>query len=199
MDLLILSKRAHQRDQAEQATQVKALIGEKSLVLVGLMGCGKTAIGKRLARHLSLPFVDADEEIELAAAKSVAEIFQDHGEAYFRDRERLVITRLLASGPQVLATGGGAYMNDETRDTIKQRGVSVWLRAELPVLLRRVLRRDHRPLLKTGDPAKIMQRLMEERYPVYGLADVCVESRDVAHEAIVAEIIKRLCAMPNLS
>ena len=128
-------------------------LDKRSIVLVGLMGCGKSAIGRRLASCLRLPFVDADDEIEKAAGKSISEIFEDHGEAEFRDGERKVIARLLKNGPQVLATGGGAFMDKETRERVKECGVSVWLRADLPVLLRRVSRRDHRPLLKKGDPA----------------------------------------------
>ena len=125
-------------------------LGSASLVLVGLMGCGKSSVGKRLAGKLQLPFVDADEEIEKVAAKSISEIFADHGEDYFRNGERKVIARLLSAGPQVLATGGGAFMTPETRERIKENGISIWLKAELPVLMRRVQKRDTRPLLKTG-------------------------------------------------
>ncbi len=169
-----------------------SLLGERSIVLVGLMGCGKSSVGRRLASRLGIAFVDADEEIERVAAKSIVEIFADHGEAYFRDGERRVIGRLLASGPQVLATGGGAFINPETRAKIRERGVSVWLRAELPVLMRRVSKRDTRPLLKTGDPEATMRDLMAKRYPVYAEADVTVESRDVPHDVIVNEVIAAL-------
>ena len=131
---------------------IRAGLGPRSLVLVGLMGCGKSSVGKRLAARLGLPFVDADDEIVKAAGQSINEIFAEHGEAYFRDGERRVIQRILAAGPQVLATGGGAFMNEETRATIRRSGISIWLRADLPVLMRRVLKRDTRPLLKTGDP-----------------------------------------------
>ncbi len=162
------------------------------MVLIGLMGAGKTAIGRRLATRLGLDFVDADTEIESAAGKSISDIFTDHGEEYFRDGERRVIARLLGEGPQVLATGGGAYMNDETRNTIAESGVSVWLKADLKVLLERVVRRDHRPLLKTDDPKVVMKRLMDERYPVYSSSDITVKSRDVPHEVIVSEIISAL-------
>lgn len=168
---------------------VRQALGQRSLVLVGLMGCGKSSIGKRLAIRLGLPFVDADEEIERVAQKSITEIFQDHGEAFFRDRECKVITRLLAAGPQVLATGGGAFMMAETRGRIRETGLSIWLRAELPVLLRRVSKRETRPLLKGGDAEAVMRNLMNARYPVYAEADITVESRDVPHEAIVGEII----------
>lgn len=179
---------------SEVITDLKARLGSRSLVLVGLMGCGKSAIGRRLAARLALPFADADDEIEAAHKKSISEIFADHGEAYFRDGERKVIARLLSTGPRVLATGGGAFMNAETRAAVAATGVSIWLRAELPVLLRRVAKRDTRPLLKRGDPEEVMRNLMQTRYPVYAEADVTVESRDVAHDVIVNEIVEALLA-----
>lgn len=184
--------------ETDAVTEVKARLGQRSLVLVGLMGCGKSAIGRRLATRLGLPFADADDEIEQAHKKSISEIFADHGEAYFRDGERRVIARLLGGGPRVLATGGGAFMNADTRAAIRANGVSIWLRAELPVLLRRVAKRDTRPLLKRGDPETIMRNLMETRYPVYADADVTIESRDVAHDVIVAEILQALLQSPLL-
>lgn len=187
--------RAQTRKRAEIETKAKAIrdaLGAKSVVLIGLMGAGKTAIGRRLASRLGLKFVDADNEIERAAGKSISEIFADHGEPYFRDGERRVIARLLRSGPQVLATGGGAYMDETTRSTISKRGVSVWLKADLDVLMKRVSRRDHRPLLKTDDPKAVMRSLMDERYPVYSSADVTVMSRDIPHEVMVGEIITLL-------
>jgi shikimate kinase/3-dehydroquinate synthase len=156
------------------------------------MGCGKSSVGKRLALKLGLPFVDADDEIERAAAKTINEIFADHGEAQFRDGERKVIARLLRNGPQVLATGGGAYMHPETRQAVRENGVSVWLRAELPVLMRRVMKRDTRPLLRDGNPEATMRRLIEARYPVYAEADMTVESREEPHDIIVTEILNRL-------
>lgn len=168
------------------------------MVLLGLMGAGKTAIGRRLATRLDIAFVDADEEIELAAGKSISDIFADHGETQFRNGERKVIARLLAGGPQVLATGGGAYMNNETRETIECRGISVWLKAELNILMERVSRRDHRPLLKARDPKAVMQRLMDERYPVYAKASITVESRKVPHDMIVDDIIDALAKYPAL-
>lgn len=185
--------------EADDIACLKSRLGARSLVLVGLMGCGKSAIGRRLAAKLALPFVDADDEIEAAHKKTITEIFADHGEVYFREGERKVIARLLGTGPRVLATGGGAFMNAETRAAIGQNGVSVWLRAELPVLLRRVAKRDTRPLLKRGDPETVMRNLMETRYPVYAEADVTVESRDVAHDVIVAEIVAALLASPKLA
>lgn len=178
--------------EAEAIDVVRSRIGTRSIVLVGLMGCGKSSVGKRLAAKLSQHFVDADEEIEKAAGKTINDIFTDHGEAHFRDGERKVIARLLASGPQVLATGGGAYMNAETRAKIHEGGIAVWLKAELPVLMRRVLKRDTRPLLRNGNPEATMKALIEARYPVYAKSDITVESRDEPHDIIVGEIIARL-------
>jgi len=179
--------------------KVRQALGQRSLVLVGLMGCGKSSIGKRLATRLGLPFIDADEEIEHVAQKSISEIFADHGEAFFRDREAKVIARLLGNGPQVLATGGGAFITPETRAKVREAGVSIWLRAELPVLMRRVGKRDSRPLLKTGDPEQTMKDLMAARYPIYAEADVTVESRDIPHDAIVSEIVAALARHPALA
>ncbi len=178
----------------DAADVIKARIGTRSIVLVGLMGCGKTSVGKRLSAKLAMPFIDADEEIEKVAAKSISEIFADQGEDFFRDRERKVISRLMKGGPQVLATGGGAYMHPETRECIKANGISIWLHAELSVLMRRVSKRDTRPLLKTGNPEATMRKLMETRYPVYADADIRVESRDDPHDHIVSEILDRLAA-----
>ena len=180
--------------ESEDIEIVKKRLGQRSIVLVGLMGCGKSSVGKRLAFKLGLPFVDADDEIERAAAKSINDIFADHGEAQFRDGERKVIARLLRNGPQVLATGGGAYMHAETRQCVRENGISIWLRAELPVLMRRVMKRDTRPLLREGNPEATMQKLIEARYPVYAEADMTVESRDEPHDIIVAEILNRLAA-----
>ena len=157
-----------------------------------MMGAGKSSVGRRLAARLGIPFVDADIEIEKAAGMTIPEIFSSHGEPYFRAGESRVIARLLEGGPQVLATGGGAFMNVDTRATIRNKGISVWLRATLEVLSRRVKRRSDRPLLKDADPVETLRRLMDERYPVYAEADLTVESRDVPHEAIVDEIIEGL-------
>ncbi|MDE1174803.1 MAG: shikimate kinase [Parvibaculaceae bacterium] len=167
-------------------------LGRRSIVLVGLMGAGKTTVGKRLAQALALPFVDADAEIEKAAGETIPEIFERHGEAYFRDGERRVIARLLDEGPYVLATGGGAFMDAATRARIAERGVSVWLRADLDVLLKRVARRSNRPLLQQSDPRAVMERLIEERYPVYAQSHVTVESIEGPHEAVVEAIILAL-------
>jgi shikimate kinase len=170
-------------------------LARRSIVLVGMPGSGKSAIGRRLAARLQLPFVDADEEIERAAGKPIMDIFKDHGEAHFRDGERKVIARLLNSGPQVLATGGGAFMIAETRDNVRRLGISVWIKAELQLLVRRVLKRNTRPLLQV-DPEGVMRALMQTRYPIYATADVTVESRDLPHDAIVAEIIEALAKGP---
>jgi shikimate kinase len=169
-----------------------AALGVRSIVLVGMMGSGKSSIGRRLAARLAIPFVDADAEIEAAAGMTIAEIFERHGEPYFRAGEARVIARLLDHGPQVLATGGGAFMNRDTRALIRQKGVSVWLKAELEVLMKRIKRRGERPLLKSGDPAATLTALIAERYPVYAEADLTVLSRDVPHDAIVDEIVAAL-------
>lgn len=190
--------RKKSKRERHQPGELVAALADRSLVMIGLMGCGKSAVGRRLATKLGLPFVDADEEIEKAAGQSISDIFAEHGEAHFRDREAKVIARLLGNGPQVLATGGGAFMNTETRAAIASRGISIWLRAELPVLMRRVLKRNTRPLLRTEDPEAVMRRLMQERYPVYAAADVTVESRDVPHEVIVSEIVEALWASGRL-
>ena len=165
---------------------------DRTITLVGLMGAGKSTVGRRLATRLDLPFVDADSEIEAAAGCTIPEIFERHGEAEFRAGERRVIARLLRGRPKVLATGGGAFMDADTRQRIKSRAISVWLRADLDLLMARVARRDNRPLLKQGDPRQIMERLMAERYPVYGEADITVESNEGPHDAIVERIIDAL-------
>ena len=169
-----------------------AALGARSVVLVGMMGSGKSSIGRRLAARLTVPFVDADAEIEAAAGMTIAEIFEKHGEPYFRAGEARVIARLLEHGPQVLATGGGAFMNRDTRAAIRLKGVSIWLKAELDVLMKRIKRRGDRPLLKNDDPAATLTALIAERYPIYAEADLTVLSRDVPHEAIVDEIVGAL-------
>lgn len=185
----------HKKEEAqERLARIREALGSRSIVLIGLMGAGKTAVGRRLANRLDLPFIDADTEIEVAAGASISEIFAEHGESYFRQGERKVIARLLEGGPQVLATGGGAYMNADTRANIKAHGLAVWLKADLKVLLKRVGRRGNRPLLAGGDPEKVMKKLMEERYPIYAEADVTVESRDVPHDVIVGAVIDAIAA-----
>jgi shikimate kinase len=166
-----------------------AALGPRSLVLIGMMGAGKSSIGRKLAQRLTVPFVDADSEIEQAAGMSISEIFAKHGEPYFRAGEARVIARLLDGGPQVLATGGGAFMHPQSREAIRAKGVSVWLKAEFDVLMKRIKRRNDRPMLHTDDPAGTLRLLIQERDPVYAEADVTVHSRDVPHETIIAEII----------
>ena len=182
------------RSIAKDIEAVKRSLNGRSIVLVGLMGAGKSTVGRRLAQKLGLEFTDADAEIERAAGKTVPDIFRDHGEDYFRDGERKVIARLLESGPQVLATGGGAFMNEETRQNIAHRGISVWLKADIDLLMKRVRRRDNRPLLKAEDPEEIMRQLIARRYPVYSQADVTVESRDAPHNSVVSDVIRALAA-----
>ena len=191
MDDLRLAERKKEL-KPERLARIREALVARSIVLIGLMGAGKTAVGRRLANRLDLPFTDADSEIEIAAGQTVSEIFTEHGEPYFRQGESRVIARLLQGGPQVLATGGGAYMDARTRANIKARGVSIWLKAELPVLLHRVRRRDNRPLLDSDDPDKVMRELMEKRYPIYAEADITVESRDVAHDLIVGDVVEAL-------
>lgn len=181
-----------QDDTCRDTHIVRNFLGERSLVLIGLMGVGKSTVGKRLAARLNIPFVDADSAIEEAAAMTIADIFSIYGEASFRDGEKRVIARLLKSGAQVLATGGGAYMNEQTREAIAQNGVSVWLKADLDTLMERVSRRSTRPLLKTQDPEGTMRTLMEQRYPVYAQADYTVYSRDEPHDLVVDDIIKTI-------
>jgi shikimate kinase len=180
---------------ASQEADIRAALGRRSVVLVGMMGAGKSTIGRRLAARLHLPFQDADAEIELAhAGMTIPEIFVTHGEPYFRDGEARVIARLLDNGPGVLATGGGAFMREETRGRIRDKAVSVWLKADAETILKRVKRRADRPLLQTEDPAATIGRLIEERHPVYQLADITVASRDVLHEKIVEECMAALHA-----
>ena len=156
------------------------------------MAAGKTSVGKRLAARLGLPFADADTEIEMAAGMTIPEIFEKHGEAHFRDGERRVVARLLNGGPKIVATGGGAFMNAATRERIAQSGVSVWLKPELDVLMKRVRKRPNRPLLQTADPEATVRRLLEERAPIYRLADVTIESRDGPHDVVVDAIVAQL-------
>ncbi len=184
-------KRATSKSNASYEA-LRRQLGDRSVVMIGLMGCGKSSVGRRLANAIGLPFTDADEEIERAAGKSIPDIFADYGEAHFRDRECRIIERLLRTGPQILATGGGAYMRPETRQMIAASGIAVWLRADLPVLMNRVLRRDNRPLLKTADPEAKMRELINERYPVYALADITVDSRETSHEDTVRQVISAL-------
>lgn len=181
-------------DADSQLADLRDALGGRSVVLVGMMGVGKSSVGRRLAARLQIPFVDADAEIEAAAGQTIADMFETHGEAYFRDGEKRVIARLLQSGPQVLATGGGAYMDETIRNDIAQNGISVWLNAAFDVLMRRVRKRSTRPLLKTADPEGTMRDLLAKRNPVYAMADLQIKSRDVPHDVVVQEIIAALDA-----
>jgi shikimate kinase len=176
--------------------EIAAALGKRSIVLVGMMGAGKSTIGRRLSVRLRLPFMDADSEIELAhAGMTIPEIFAAYGEPYFRDGEARVIARLLDGGPSVLATGGGAFMREETRNRIRDKAVSIWLKADADIIMKRVKRRADRPLLQTADPAATVGRLIEEREPIYQHADITIWSRDVPHEKIVDECIEALHAL----
>ncbi|TPM04837.1 shikimate kinase [Mesorhizobium sp. B2-3-10] len=168
-------------------------LGSRSIVFVGLMGAGKTAIGRKVATMLSLPFIDSDQEIESVSRMTVPELFERYGETEFRALEQRVILRVLENGPQVLSTGGGAFMNAQTREAIAAHGVSVWLKAELDLLMDRVSKKQNRPLLKSADPRAVLERLMAERYPVYATSDVTVPTRDDRKEVIAAEVIEALC------
>jgi shikimate kinase len=181
-------------DRHGPAQLLREKLGSRSIVLVGLMGAGKSTVGRRLAQKLELPFYDADHEIEAAAGMTIPEIFSIYGEDYFRDGERRVIARLLQDGPIVLATGGGAFMSQETRERIARAGISVWLRADIDVLMRRVRKRSNRPLLRNPDPEGTMRRLIELRHPIYARADLTVESHEAPHDKVVAEILRALSA-----
>jgi shikimate kinase len=181
-------------DRSSPEAAILAALGPRLIVLVGMMGAGKSTVGRRLAARLRLPFVDADTEIETAAGMTVPEIFESRGEDYFRDGEARVIARLLESGPGVLATGGGSFMREETRRRIQDKAISIWLKADADVIMRRVRRRADRPLLQTADPTGTVTRLLTERDPVYQNADLTIWSRDVPHDKIVDECIEALHA-----
>jgi shikimate kinase len=174
------------------ARGVRRALDKRSIILVGMMGSGKSSIGRRLALALELPFVDADAAIEEAAGMTIDEMFRTHGEPYFREGEERVIRRLLQNGPQVVSTGGGAVISAQTRAAIAQSGVSIWLDAPVDLLLQRVSRRDNRPLLKTDDPKAVLERLVGERAKYYAEANLKYESRDTPHETVVDEILTLL-------
>lgn len=178
--------------RSNRAADLVTALGQRAIVLVGLMGSGKTSTGRRLAQELGIDFVDSDAEVEAAAGMPISEIFAKHGEDFFRDGERRVIGRLLGKGPRVIATGGGAFMSEETRANIKASGISVWLKAGHDVLWRRVRKRSHRPLLQNDDPERTLRALMARRYPVYALADVTVDTQDGPHDAAVEAVIAGL-------
>ena len=192
--------------KADDATFIRDKLDKRPIVLVGLMGAGKSSLGKRLALSLEIPFLDADAEIEAAAGMDIPDIFALHGEKIFRDGERRVIARLLKQEKCVLATGGGAFMNEETRALIKEVAMSVWLKVELDVLMRRVRRRTNRPLLQNNDPEGVMRKFMEVRHPVYAEAHLTVETGDVPHEEAVKQVVlslkqylmdEKTCQTPN--
>jgi len=185
---------------ADRASTIRRALNGRSIVLVGIMGVGKSTIGKRLSQYLDIPFVDADKEIEKAAGMAVEDIFDQFGEEAFRSGEKKVIRRLLDEGQKILATGGGAFMNDETRAEIQEFGVSIWLKADLDVLMKRVQRRSNRPLLQTENPEATMQKLLDERNPVYALADLEIESRTVSRDVIAGEVVNMLAdALPEIT
>jgi shikimate kinase len=189
-------------DRPDEEAEIEALgasLGRRVIALVGMMGSGKTSIGKRLAAKLGLPFVDSDAEIEMAAGMTITEIFDRHGEPYFRDGERRVIARLLGEGPCVLATGGGAFMDARTREAIAKAGISVWLRADHATLTQRIMRRNNRPLMRTTDPALQVERLLALREPIYAQADLTVDSSDRPHGEVVGALIRSLLAHLRLS
>lgn len=173
----------------------RASLGRRNLVFVGLMGAGKSAIGKLVAQQMRVPFVDTDAEIERVSRMTITELFAKYGEAEFRALETRVIRRLMRGGPKVISTGGGAFINENTRRNVKRLAVSVWLSADLEVLWERVNKRDHRPLLKTENPKATLAALMENRYPIYAEADITVNSRDVRKDLIAEEV---LAAVVNL-
>lgn len=169
--------------------RIVRLLGDRTIAMVGMMGAGKSSIGRRMAARLGLDFVDADSEIEAAANATITEIFENHGEPYFRDGERRVIQRLLDGKPHILATGGGAFIQPDTREAIRNGALSIWLKADRDLILSRVKRRSTRPLLKTDDPAAVVDRLLEERDPVYAEADIHIQSRDVAHDVVIDDVL----------
>lgn len=181
--------------QTEIAKKARALLGNRNLVFVGLMGAGKTAIGKIVAAALGLPFVDSDKEIETVSRMTINELFASYGEPEFRALEARVICRLIDTGPRVISTGGGAFINDETRALVQEHNaLSVWLDADLDLLWARVSKRNTRPLLKTENPKQTLKNLMDARYPVYRLADVSVKSRDAKKEEVASDVLAAIAA-----
>ncbi|MGN8171046.1 MULTISPECIES: shikimate kinase [Agrobacterium] len=175
--------------------KARAALGRRNIVFVGLMGAGKSAIGRSVAQQLRIPFVDTDDEIERVSRMTISELFASYGEDEFRALETRVIKRLLRGGPKVVSTGGGAFINENTRRHIKRGGVSLWLKADLEVLWERVNKRDHRPLLKTENPKATLAALMEKRYPIYCEADVTIESRDVRKDIIATEVLEAIASL----
>ncbi|TBN10905.1 shikimate kinase [Agrobacterium cavarae] len=175
--------------------KARAALGRRNIVFVGLMGAGKSAIGRSVAQQLRIPFVDTDDEIERVSRMTISELFASYGEEEFRALETRVIKRLLRGGPKVVSTGGGAFINENTRRHIKRGGVSLWLKADLEVLWERVNKRDHRPLLKTENPKATLAALMEKRYPIYCEADITIESRDVRKDIIATEVLEAIASL----
>lgn len=180
------------QDQNKSIDLIRAQLGQRSITIVGLMGAGKSVIGRKVATKLKIPFVDADSEIEKAAKMTVADIFSSYGEPEFRRLEKSVLKRVLDGGPQILATGGGAFMDAETQVMISENGVSLWLSADIDLLMQRVSKKTTRPLLKNPNPRGVMEDLMQKRYPVYGLADIEIASRDVSKEEMTNLVIDGL-------
>ncbi|MCM2293500.1 shikimate kinase [Allorhizobium sp. BGMRC 0089] len=172
------------------AERTRRLLGRRRLVFVGLMGAGKSAIGRLVAQNLGLPFIDTDNEIERVSRMTISELFAAYGEAEFRALETRVIKRLLRGGPKVVSTGGGAFINDRTRAQIERGGLSIWLKADLDTLWERVNKRDHRPLLKTENPRSTLEKLMNDRYPIYARADITVHSRNERKETVAADVMQ---------
>ena len=177
---------------ANRNADILSRLGRRSIVFVGLMGAGKTAIGRKVATALGLPFTDGDHEIETVSRMTIPDLFDRYGEAEFRALEQRVILRILEGGPQVLSTGGGAFVNAQTREAIAERGVSVWLKADIDVLMERVSKKQNRPLLRTADPRAVLEKLMADRYPIYAEAHLTVPTRDERKEVIAAEVIDAL-------
>ncbi len=175
--------------------QARAKLGRRNIVFVGLMGAGKSAVGRMVAQQLRVPFIDTDVEIERVSRMTISELFATYGEEEFRALETRVIKRLLRGGPKVISTGGGAFINDNTRRHIARGGISLWLKADLEVLWERVNKRDHRPLLKTENPKATLAALMEKRYPIYAEANLTIESRDVRKEIIVTEVLAAIAGI----
>ena len=185
---------------ADRSSTIRRALDGRSIVLVGIMGVGKSTIGKRLSQYLDIPFTDADKEIEKAAGMTVQDIFDQFGEKAFRSGEQKVIKRLMGEGQCILATGGGAFMNEDIQADIREGGVSVWLNADLDILMKRVQRRSDRPLLKQDDPEAVMKKLLEERNPVYATADITIESRTVSRDVIAGELVDMLAdALPGIA
>lgn len=174
------------------ASEMRDKLGERTIVFVGLMGAGKTAIGRQVAQILDLPFADSDHEIEAVSKMTVPELFERYGEPEFRALEQRVIERLMKGGPRIVSTGGGAFMNAQTRQVIRDHGLAVWLKADLDLLMERVSKRQNRPLLKDPDPRGVMLRLMEERYPIYAQAHLTFETRDAKREIITEETLQAI-------